>query len=252
MSAPTEDDARRVAAIGPWGGDASDLPAWLVAHSAGDEGPSTPRLPNVPGFLESPFLNLACATLTRCLPRRPDAHPAAVGLVLASVLGDTTTADRASVAVAAGGVPQPLLFYQSVPSALFGRVTVEAPVSGPLVCLSGGPDLCDDALEVAELMLGNQDVDQVIVTYTDAGTGPWRAAAADTLRRMWGQEVVPAWDCSFSVVLGAGGIPPSPIPTLQDTLPRPFRDFAALATTVVSAPASTGARTPPPTRGAQA
>lgn len=242
------------AAIGPWGFGVRALAAWLSAPRDEDMPQQVPALANVPGFIESPFLNLTYATQAECL--KSVASPGGrmpAGIVLASVLGDTVTADKASVAVAAGGVPMPLLFYQSVPSAVLGRITADMPLDGPLICLSGGVTLFEDALETAGAMLGG-DVTRVVVTYVEAGNGPWRMASQRTVANLWKEPVVPSWDCAVSVTVRAAGA------SAQDGnvdaaklvgnarrrgLPRPFRDFARLAVAAPRPAASPPSATQP-------
>lgn len=215
------------AAIGPWGPDAAGLRSWL-AHPA-DPAPAA-ELDNVPGFVASPWINLACAAFGQCLRE----VGRTTGLVLASVLGDTETADRASTAVAGGRSPQPLLFYQSVPSAVFGRITADHPVDGPLVCVAGGPRLVADAVETAEQMLATGDVDSVVLCYLDAGGGAWRRAAAAALTKLWSEPVVPDWNCAVAVRLrtASSAAAAAPPPDVAIALPRPLRDVIALALSV--------------------
>ena len=219
---------RVYSAVGPWG-DGSGLPGWLAAGDFGPDQPATPALPNVVGFAKSPFLNLTRHTMAECLHSwHPGGdQPAALGVVLASVLGDLTSADQASQSVAAGEVPVPMLFYQSVPVSVLGRLSIEFPLSGPLVCLSGGPELAESAAECAESMLAD-GLDAVLVGYTEAGQDRWRPAAARTLAELWGQPVVPDWDCAVSLLVEAG----PPVATVaggRSGLPAPLRDFLGWA-----------------------
>ncbi|HST49296.1 hypothetical protein [Jatrophihabitans sp.] len=219
-------------AVGPWG-QSPDLPGWLAAGDFGPDQPATPELPNLIGFAKSPFLNLTRHTMAECLAGwHPGGdQPAALGIVLASVLGDLTSADQASRSVAAGEVPVPMLFYQSVPVSVLGRLSIEFPLSGPLICLSGGPELCESALECAESMLADDGLEAVLVGYTEAGQDRWRPAAARTLAELWGQPVVPDWDCAVSLLLEPG--PPATAapaePAGRDQLPAPLRDFLGMA-----------------------
>jgi hypothetical protein len=82
--------------------------------------------------------------------------------VLGSGLGDTTTADVASQNVAKGNVHNPLLFYQSVPTSILGYVSRELGITGPLSCVAGG-ELSTSMLEMADLLLEDEDIHQVLV-----------------------------------------------------------------------------------------
>lgn len=223
---------RQRSAVGPWG-ETPGLAGWLAAGDFGPDQPATPALPNLIGFAKSPFLNLTRHTMAECLAGwHPGGdQPAALGIVLASVLGDLTSADQASRSVAVGEVPVPMLFYQSVPVSVLGRLSIEFPLFGPLICLAGGPELAESALECAESMLaeGPGAPAAVLVGYTEAGTDRWRPAAARTLAELWGRPVVPDWDCAVSLLLEPGPPAGAVAPAVRDGLPAPLRDFLALA-----------------------
>jgi len=220
---------RQCSAVGPWG-QTPGLPDWLAAGDFGPDQPATPALPNLVGFAKSPFLNLTRHTMAECLAGwHPGGdQPAALGIVLASVLGDLTSANQASRSVAVGEVPVPMLFYQSVPVSVLGRLSIEFPLSGPLICLSGGPELCESALECAEEMLAD-GLEAVLVGYTEAGQDRWRPAAATALAELWGQPVVPVWDCAVSLLLEPGVPAPVTGSAAAAGLPAPLCDFLVLA-----------------------
>jgi hypothetical protein len=148
--------------------------------------------PPVPGFAESAFGPLVLAVARRCLTAAYGVPPARLGprtgVVLASVLGDTTTADTASRQLAAGRTPSALLFYQSVPNAILGVVSREFGITGPMTCVSGLSDVVVDALATAELMLepGGRPVRQVLVMTVELApnprTGEVHAALPDLFR----------------------------------------------------------------------
>lgn len=188
-----------VVALGPWGTTVEELRSWLATGAQG--GPATVPLPNLPGFVASPFINLVQHAQRRCLAQAARQYaPDSTGVVLASVLGDTTTADRASQAVADYRTPQPLLFYQSIPLAVLGHVSVEFSLTGPLVCLAGGADLFADTMETAEMLL-EDGAGAVLVTYVDAGGGRWSRSAATALAEQHGEEIVADWDCCVAALL---------------------------------------------------
>lgn len=220
----------RYSAIGPWGGPAG-LSDWLAAGEFGPAQPPLPSMPNVVGFATSPFINLTWHTMADCLRDRhaEPGSPARLGIVLTSVLGDLVTADRASRSVAVGEVPVPLLFYQSVPVSVLGRLSIDFDVTGPLTCLSGGPELAEAAFECTAAMLA-EDVGAVLIGYTEAGQDRWRAEASASVARLWNRPVVPDWDCSISLLVRPGR---SSRPVQRSGsvagLPRPFADFAAVA-----------------------
>ncbi|MGQ0839512.1 hypothetical protein [Actinokineospora sp.] len=225
------------AATGPWGTDVADVDTWLSAGCVPPRDGLVPAdLPPVAWFVQSRFIPLVRHTLARCLDEagRPDG--AGVGMVLASVLGDTTTADLASAAVAIGRKPQPLLFYQSVPNSVVGHVATEYGITGPLTCLAGGAELYDDAVETVELMFAD-GVDRVLLAYAELGTGRRPADSMRALDTWSGEPLVAGWECCTAVLLTesdcadliAAGT------RLNDhssaaLLPRPVRSFLALTT----------------------
>ncbi|MGI8665123.1 MAG: hypothetical protein ACR2N4_03705 [Jatrophihabitans sp.] len=243
-----------VAAAGPWGEGVEELAAWLAAPESTED--RSPVLKNVVGFVKSPFINLTRHTQLACLAEHYPAapQPARIGIVLASVLGDTASADKASASVAEGLTPQPLLFYQSIPVAIVGHLSIEFPLTGPLVCLSGGPELGGSALETAQLMIADGQVELVLLSYVEAGQGRWRSAAAGTLAELWGEPVLPGWDCSISILIGLAdtggkadtdmgidigvdieaGTDTDDPPAGRRSVPRPLADFIRLALTARS------------------
>jgi len=165
-------------AIGPWGDDLAAFDEW-AATGAGAEA----RLREPSGFIASRFSPLVYTAVSRCL----EAHGAGLdrartGVVLTSVLGDTTTADVASRNLAAGRVHNPLLFYQSVPTSVLGYLGREHGIRGPLVCVSAGADAAQRAAELAELMLASGDADAVLVLYVELRAGERGDRIHDALR----------------------------------------------------------------------
>ncbi|WP_052479994.1 ketosynthase [Streptomyces sp. NBRC 110035] len=142
----------------PWGDAAEGLP-----------GATDVALPKVRGFVGSRFGPLVHAVGTACLGE-PEAFAGAdgsgsrrTGIVLATMFGDTVTADTFTQRVIAGQVHSPLLFLQSVPTSILGHLTKQYGITGPLNCVSGGTDLAVEALRLADVLMGSGDVDQVLV-----------------------------------------------------------------------------------------
>lgn len=217
-----------VAAYGPWGDHIAGLEGWLNSDQKAEREPAD--LPRVVGFADSPFVRLADAVLRDCLPA-PEHRPR-TGIVLASVLGDIATANRASAAVAIGQKPSALLFYQSVPTAVLGHVCAEFGLQGPLVCLSGAADLCADACEIAEQLLEEGSADRVLVVYVETPVDGWAEAAAVELGAYYGVPVVPDVTVGIGVSVRAGGVAPGrPEAAVMSSRAVPLEDFARLALT---------------------
>ncbi len=127
-----------------------------------------PQLREPSGFIASRFNPLVYTAVSQCLDAAgADVDGARTGVVLASVLGDTTTADVASRNLAAGRVHNPLLFYQSVQTSVLGYLGRERGIRGPLVCVSAGEDAAERSAELAELMLESGDADAALVLYVE-------------------------------------------------------------------------------------
>jgi hypothetical protein len=127
--------------------------AW--PESAADDAP-----PALAGFIVSSFSPIAAEAARRCLGRRVPLPPAeATAVIVASALGDVTSAVHVASAVDSGARVWPLMFYQSVPNAVAGRVAATAHLTGPVVCVGD----IESALEVAALLIEDGDADEALV-----------------------------------------------------------------------------------------
>lgn len=142
----------------PWGAAADGLP-----------GAAPLRLPSVPGFVTSRFSPLVAAAVEACLggpPGDPDlvaGRGERTAIVLATMCGDTTTTDTATRRMVAGQVHSPLLFFQSVTTSVLGHLSRRYGITGPISCVSDGADLSSEALRLAEVVLDDDWLDQVLV-----------------------------------------------------------------------------------------
>jgi 3-oxoacyl-(acyl-carrier-protein) synthase len=132
-------------------------------------------LPQIAGFVVSAFNPLVAQAAERCLAAHygaPPADPPATrtGVVLASVRGDTATADAVTAALRAGRRVPPLLFFQSNPNAVVGYVTARWGLAGPVACTSPAGDPLTDGLAVAALLIEDGAADQVLVIAADLAT----------------------------------------------------------------------------------
>lgn len=142
----------------PWGAAADGLP-----------GAAPPQLPSVPGFVTSRFSPLVAAAVEACLggpPGDPDlvaGRGERTAIVLATMCGDTTTTDTATRRMVAGQVHSPLLFFQSVTTSVLGHLSRRYGITGPISCVSDCADLSSQALGLAEAVLDDDWLDQVLV-----------------------------------------------------------------------------------------
>ncbi|WP_240436572.1 hypothetical protein [Streptomyces sporangiiformans] len=133
-------------------------------------------LPRLPGFVESAFSPLAYEVSRQCLTERPgDGSRTAVAL--ASLMGDTTTADLASARVVSGQVHNPLLFMQATANSVLGYVSREFSVTGQMFSLSTLDDPVTELLAMVDLLLEDPELDRVLVLGVELGGGERVAAA---------------------------------------------------------------------------
>lgn len=160
---------------------------------------SADPVPPVAGFVRSPFAPMLREAARRCLGERP-----ATGLgnrtaiLLASVYGDAATLDIAGEQLAHGALLDPMLFHQTVPTAILGVLARDYGITGPITCLSTPDDLEREALDMAELLLAD-GCEQVLLLLAELAPTervlllhprqpPWTpvpgAAGTDTVRAL--------------------------------------------------------------------
>jgi hypothetical protein len=134
-------------------------------------------LPQIAGFVVSNFNPLVAEVAERCLTAHYGTAPAeatrgaGTAVVLASVRGDTTTANAVADALREGRRVPPLLFFQSNPNAVVGYVTARWGLAGPVVCTSPLGDPLADGLAVAALLIEDEAATEVLVIAADLATG---------------------------------------------------------------------------------
>jgi 3-oxoacyl-(acyl-carrier-protein) synthase len=127
----------------------------------------------LPGFVASSFSPLVAATAGQCLARWYGAAPIAreegerVALILASVRGDVAIARAIAEVVDSGGRMPPLLFFQSVATAVMGHIAAEWGIGGPLLCISPATDPAADAMALAASVLDDGDADSALVVLAE-------------------------------------------------------------------------------------
>jgi hypothetical protein len=151
----------------------------VCAEGCWPEGAADERPEPIAGFIESSFSPLVAQAAGRALGGRPGGptEPGRVtAVVLATALGDVTSAVLVAEAVDAGRRVSPLLFFQSVPNAVAGHLAARWQLSGPVVCVG----TVGVAVEVAAGLIEDGDADEALVVYADVAAGPGerdRAAA---------------------------------------------------------------------------
>ncbi|MDW4907279.1 hypothetical protein RB628_18450 [Streptomyces sp. ADMS] len=143
-------------------------------------------LPKLPGFVESAFSPLAYEVAARCLTEHPG-DGARTAVALASLTGDTTTADLASSRMVSGRVHNPLLFMQATANSVLGLMSREFGITGQMFSLSTLDDPLAELLAMADLLLEDPELDRVLVLGVELGGGERVAAvhrelAADSAR----------------------------------------------------------------------
>lgn len=156
-------------------------------------GGSTPPRP-LPGFIASSFSPLVAHVADQCLR---DCHgdpplPAPLGertaVVLASVRGDLAIAAEIARTVDHGGRMSPLLFFQSVATAVLGHLAAAWGLAGPVVCVSPVGDPRADALALAAQLIEDGDADGALVLVAEQAwvAGEQDRASATLVRRAGG------------------------------------------------------------------
>lgn len=139
------------------------------------------------GFIASSFAPLVGEVADRCLSSHygapPLVHPVGerTAVLLVSTGGDLETAAAVARVVDDGARMQPLLFFQSVPNAVAGRVAARWNLAGPVVCTSPVGDPLADGLAVADLLLQDGDADQVLLLLVEQACADGSADRAEAL-----------------------------------------------------------------------
>lgn len=159
-----------------------------LAEAAWPE-PGDLEVPQLPGFVLSPFNPLVAAVVDRCLSRRFGGPPAPPGeawriaIVVVSAGGDAVSAEHVASMVDSGARVGPLFFFQSVPNSIAGHVAGRWGLTGPVVCLCPTGDPMADGLAEAGLLIGDGDADAALVVLVESGRSgdAARAGAAAVL-----------------------------------------------------------------------
>jgi len=184
----------------------------------------SPELAPLPGFVESVFSPLVFDASRRCL----DAHPvdgARTAVVLASLMGDTVTADLASRRLVAGRVHNPMLFMQATANSVLGYLSREFGITGQQLSLSTLDDPLAESLAMADVLLDEPDLEWVLVIGVELAGGDRVAAVRGELA---GGEAAQG-DLAVAVLLGREGGPAVPVPPARPGSPGSLLSLLDLA-----------------------
>lgn len=202
----------------------------------------SPELAPLPGFVESVFSPLVFEACRRCLEQQP-VDGARTAVVLASLMGDTTTADLASRRLVAGRVHNPLLFMQATANSVLGYLSREFGITGQQLSLSTLDDPLAESLAMADVLLDEPDLERVLVVGVELAGGDRVGAVRSELagdppprpgavRGELAADPPPAQgDVAVAVLLGRGGGPAVPVPPARSGPPGSLRSLLDLART---------------------
>lgn len=184
------------ACLVPWGDEASGLP-----------GAAPVELPQVLGFAISRFGPLVHTVAATCLgPTGASGdHVGRYGdrtaIVLATVYGDSTTVDTSTQWTVAGKLSNPLLFFQSVSTSILSHLTRRYGIQGPLTCISAVLDPAGDALRVADALLDDPDLYQVLLIAAEIKPNERVCRASETAAADGWRPLLPAGDAAAALLL---------------------------------------------------
>lgn len=219
------------ACLGQWGTRVPEMVAWCAADPVSRPEPWRP--PFVPGFIESQFGPLVRQAVEQSLAGNDPELLRATGIVLGSMVGDSTTADVASRNLVQGRVRNPLLFYQSIPNSILGYVSRHLGLTGPLACVTGTAALHADLIEMADLWLERPEVRQVVVVDVELAANPRSRVAAAGLAAQPAADAPPVHDVAVALVVTAE---PDGVPVVLADLRRVPRGAAPAAGEEIPAP----------------
>ncbi|MEV5492924.1 beta-ketoacyl synthase chain length factor [Streptomyces bobili] len=145
------------------------------------------ELPNLPGFIASPFGPLIAHVADLCLIRHYGEPPAPperglwTAFVLVTRLGDMATEAAIVQSVDLGTKASPLLFYQSVPTAVLGVVAARWGFGGPVIGISPVADARAEGLDLAELLIEDGSARDVLLVLVDLATSEGQPDIAEAL-----------------------------------------------------------------------
>jgi hypothetical protein len=131
-----------------------------------------PRPPKLPGFTASPFAPIIAHVADLCLAKYherpiPEKRSEETAMVLVSQLGDMATEAAVVGCVDQGTKASPLLFYQSVPSAVLGVVSARWNLGGAVICISPASDPLEEGTDLARLLIEDGSAKDVLLVLVE-------------------------------------------------------------------------------------
>lgn len=180
----------------PWGKESSGLP-----------GAAPVELPQVMGFAISRFGPLVHAAAAACLgPANTSGDHVGVygdrtAIVLVTMYGDATTVDTATQWTVGGKLSNPLLFFQSVSTSILSHLTRRYGIQGPLTCISAVFDPAGEGLRVADVLLDDPDLYQVLLIGAEIKPNERVGRASDMAEAAGWRSLLPAGDAAAALLL---------------------------------------------------
>lgn len=143
--------------------------------------------PKLAGFTASPFAPIIAHVADLCLTDRytqppvPADRAESTAMVLVSQLGDMATEAAVVGSVDKGTKASPLLFFQSVPSAVLGVVSARWNIGGAVISISPAGDPLGDAMDLAQLLIEDGGVTDVLLVLIELATREGRSDHAEAL-----------------------------------------------------------------------
>ncbi|MFE0422064.1 beta-ketoacyl synthase chain length factor [Streptomyces sp. NPDC058953] len=159
----------------------------VAARAVWDPAATPEGPPNLPGFTASAFGPLFAHVADLALtahhgePPAPPERAEDTALVMVSRLGDMATEDAVTGSVDRGTKASPLLFYQSVPSAVLGVVSARWGLGGPVICISPAGDPLAEGMELAELLIEDGSAGDVLLVLLELGVDEGEPDTAEAL-----------------------------------------------------------------------
>ena len=203
--APVLRVARRILGVSAVDGGGTGLDELAPGASAP---PPAAALPLLSGFVESIFSPLAYEATRRCLSAQPG-DSARTAVVLASLMGDTTTTDLASQRLVAGRVHNPLLFMQATANSVLGYLSREFGITAQTLSLSTLDDPLVELLAMADLLLDEPELDRVLLVAVEVAGGARVAAVQSELADHTGRPM-PSATVDLAVAVLLGRVDPAP------------------------------------------
>jgi len=148
------------------------LPLAVLARASWSAA-SDERPPNLPGFTASPFAPIIAHVADLCLKERykeppvPPERAEWTAMVLVSQLGDMATEAAVVGSVDKGTKASPLLFFQSVPSAVLGVVSARWNLGGAVITISPAGDPLTEAMDLAQLLIEDGSAKDVLLVLVE-------------------------------------------------------------------------------------